>query len=529
MTIIFTKPLVVLIFCLALGFLIGRVKLRILNSTLATLLVAIAANMVLRRLDIAVNSLDEIKSLGFAFFAFALGFSAGPRFVDTLYGEKVSLVIRQTVLAFLYAGIAFVVVLVLKGPLCHIVPSGKLVGLLAGALTQTTILEQGANSDASASVTYVISYPIGLLGMMFFVQNVAPFLMRLPLVEMVRRYLDGADIRSSPQGFHIPSRFVQMRAYRVVEKSSPMLTMGALEAAVPRHFEVVAVYSGGEVPMKDITQDTPLDVADVVVVVGDMRVVKELSPAWLEEVADERYLSSEFVLADIVLARAGTEVFKELTGKGVLLRAIVRNGRILPECRFNELRVGDVLRVAGLARPVAEFTERNGYLRDAGAQSDFFSVTLAIAVAIVVGAIPVFCIAISNGTVKVTMGTGCCALVLGLLLGWMNHRRPDIAHVPSSALSFIRTVGLNVFICAMALKTPLALSDVFGMETLNVMFWALFVAIVPLVGTFVVGLYVFRMSSVALLGGLRGCGTCIGRGDGLVLVYSRLHHSVRCW
>ena len=66
-----------------------------------------------------------------------------------------------------------------------------------------------------------------------------------------------------------------------------MLTMGALEAAVPRHFEVVAVYSGGEVPMKDITQDTPLDVADVVVVVGDMRVVKELSPAWLEEVADE--------------------------------------------------------------------------------------------------------------------------------------------------------------------------------------------------------------------------------------------------
>ena len=147
MTIIFTKPLVVLMFCLALGFLIGRVKLRILNSTLATLLVAIAANMVLRRLDIAVNSLDEIKSLGFAFFAFALGFSAGPRFVDTLYGEKVSLVIRQTVLAFLYAGIAFVVVLVLKGPLCHIVPSGKLVGLLAGALTQTTILEQGANSE----------------------------------------------------------------------------------------------------------------------------------------------------------------------------------------------------------------------------------------------------------------------------------------------------------------------------------------------------------------------------------------------
>ena len=54
-------------FCLALGFLLGRVKCRYLpaNSTLATLIIAIVINVLLREFDVLGNS-----SNGDAFFNF---------------------------------------------------------------------------------------------------------------------------------------------------------------------------------------------------------------------------------------------------------------------------------------------------------------------------------------------------------------------------------------------------------------------------------------------------------------------------
>ena len=141
----------------------------------------------------------------------------------------------------------------------------------------------------------------------------------------------------------------------------------------------VAVHPGGGNALPNISQETRLGVGDVMVVIGDARIVQEVPIQGIEETSDSRYLSVEFVLADIVLAEGGSGVLAELTAKGILLREAIRNGRVLSECHFSDLKAGDVLKVVGLSRPVKAFAESRGYLKNDGSPSDFFMITFALA------------------------------------------------------------------------------------------------------------------------------------------------------
>lgn len=493
------NPLAVLMFCLTAGFLLGRIRLRILNSTLATLLIAIAVNLLMRQFDAGINIPSALSSLGFAFFSFAVGFSAGPGFVDAIHGDGIRSTIKQVLLSVVYCGLVVIAVMSI-GYVWPWSSAGSIRGLLAGALTQSTILDQVPNGDAMASVAYGISYPLGMVAIIVFVQSIVPFALGVTPIEAVRRHLNNLGRNASTVGFHLPSRLIQMRAYRVNERS-PLIgsTIEKVEAMASRHFEIVSVYSGGDVLLPDITQTSLLGAGDVIVAIGDLRIVRGSPFEGFEETADERYLSLEFVLADIVLADRVDGALEELTGKGILLRSIVRNGRVLPERQFQTLRSGDIVRVAGLSRSVSAFAKNRGYLRDDGAPTDLLSLTFAIAVAVVIGAISIC---------GVSLGTGCCSLMFGLVLGWFHHRRPNVAHIPSSALLLMRTLGLNVFICAMALNASLTVDVVCNIESLHTMVNALLLALIPLLGTFVVGRYILRLQPISLLGGLCGCGTC---------------------
>lgn len=500
MTTIFTKPLVVLMFCLALGFLIGRVKLRILNSTMATLLVAIVVNVLLRCADFPVNIPDLLSSLGFVFFSFTVGFSASPCFVESIHNDGTKSIVRQVLLAltyFIFAAVAVVAV----AHIFNIDAAGVFRGLMAGSFTQATILEFVPKGDTLAPVAYGISYPLGVFVMILFVQTIAPWFMRTSPIAAARQVLANGSNVSSVSGFRLPARLVQMRAYRLTPKASLAgATVREVESLAPRRFEIVAVHPTGGNALPNISQDTRLAVGDVMVVIGDARIVQDVPIQGIEETSDTRYLSVEFVLVDIVLAEGGPSVLTELTDRGILLREAIRNGRVLSECYLSDLRPGDVLKVAGLSRDVKAFAESCGYMKNDGFPTDFFAVTSALAIAVVIGSIPL-------PIIRTPLGAGCVSLLIGLLLGWFNQRRPDIAHVPSSTLSFLRLLGLNIFVCIVALNAEMTPSLVFTPKTLFIMLQALLCLAIPLVGTFVIGRYVLRLSPVSLLGGICGCGT----------------------
>lgn len=496
----FTQPMAVLMFCLALGFLLDRVKLRILNSTLATLLVAILVNILLRSVEVSPTIPGILSSLGFVFFSFTVGFAASPHFLETMYNGGMKSITRLVLLAvayFIFATVAAIGV----ARIFNIEAVGSLRGLLAGSFTQAAILEFVPKGDILAPVAYGISYPLGVFVVIFFVQTLAPWFMKTSPITAARRALVKNSNISPASGFRLPARLVQIRAYRFTPKASLAgATIREIESLAPRRFEIVAVHPGGGASLSEISQETRLGVGDVMVVIGDVRIVQDVPVQGIEETSDSRYLSVEFILADIVLAEGGRDILTELTDKGILLREAIRNGRVLSECHFPDLKPGDVLKVAGLTRPVKDFAKAFGYLKNDGFPSDFFTITFALTVSVIIGSI-------SLPIIRTPLGAGCCSFLIGLILGHLNQRRPDIAHIPFSTLSFLRLFGLNIFVCIVALNAEMRPDLVFMPKTLLIMIQALLCLALPLVGTFIVGRYILLLQPAALLGGICGCGT----------------------
>ena len=516
-----SQSLAVLLLCLAAGFALGRVRIGRLpaNSTLATLIVSAAIGLLFRKFDLALPYSDSLRSLAFAFFSFALGFSAGPGFADTVRRDGPRAFLRFGSLSLCYAVLAALAAIAAALILGNAKTPGfssstTMRGLLAGALTQTTILDSSSKTDFYATLTYGVAYVIGLSAAIVFVQTLAPRFLGVTTHAAVKRHLDetGAALEKAV-GFVLPTRAIQLRAYKV-RPGTPLDggTVAATEAVAPERFEIVAIYRGGN-ELSGLSQDTRILAGDVIVAVGDRRVLSDLPLDRVEETVDDRYLSTELALADIVLAGTtdSAAVIGDLSAHGLLLRAALRDGRPLPEFRLSTIQAGDVLQVAGLARSVEDFAKAHGYKRDDGAPSDLLSLTLAIGIAALLGAIAL------GG---VSLGTGCCSLLLGLLCGCVNRRHPNVAHIPGAAIAFMRTLGLNVFIAALALGTAAkqvnpcgkalyeAAPPITAQFILGIVIAAAVVALVPLVGTLLFGRFILRFGPVPLLGGLCGGATC---------------------
>ena len=506
--------LAVLLLCLAAGFFLGRVRIRKLpsNATLATLLVAGVVGLVFRQFGLPFSISKQVSSLAFAFFAFSIGFSAGPGFADTVKREGVGAFLRQGALSLCYAALAgvtaFAVTRVFELP-----SPATMRGLLAGALTQSTILDPTSAGDSTVTVAYGLSYVVGLAAAILFVQLLAPRLLGVTLRAAVKQHVNETGSQGKAVGFMLPARNVQLRAYRV-RPGTPLVggTVGTTEAAATGYFEIASIFRGGS-ELSEMSQETRIEAGDVLVTVGDRRVLADVPLDRVEELVDDQFLSAELVLADVVLADDGddgsTSIRDDLTSRGLLLRAALRDGRPLPAARLSDIRAGDVLQVAGLARAVDGFVKAHGYRRDDGAPSDLVLLTLAIGVAALLGAI-------SLG--GVSLGTGGCSLLLGLFCGCVNRRYPHVAHVPGAAIALMRSLGLNVFIAVLALGTAaVQVAETGGMETSAAMSAASFyklalasvvIALIPLLGTLAVGRFILRLPPVPLLGGLCGGATC---------------------
>lgn len=503
------QPLAVLMVCLAAGFSLGRVRVWKLpaNATLATLVVSVAVALALGRAGFWVSFSTQLSGLAFAFFSFAIGYSAGPGFADSIRREGCRVFARQSAVSICYSAIALVAAAAVAHFKC--VPSAmSLRGLLAGALTQSTILDSSSACDGMAVVAYGVSYIVGLTVAIVFIQGLAPRLIGTSARAAVKAHIDMAGNPAADGGFVIPARTVQLRSYRVLA-GTPLDggTVAATEAAAAGRFEIAAVHRDGR-ELPDLSQETRLMAGDVIVVIGDMRVIADLPLERVEESVDDRFVSAEVEMADVVLASLGNgmNVLEDLTARGILLRSAMRDGRPLPRSRLSEVREGDILQVTGLVRAVAGFVKAHGYRLDDGAPSDLATLAFAVGVAAVLGAISI------RG---VSLGTGGCSLLLGLLCGFANRRRPDIAHLPGAAVALMRSLGLNVFIASLALGSASAISTgatdgaAPSLDAVaRIAIAAAFVAIAPLAGTLLIGHRIMRLQPVVLLGGLCGGATC---------------------
>src|SRR3954463_1241440 len=213
-------PELAIFLVLAIGFLIGRIKIGSfgLGMVVGTLLAGVAIG----QLSIQVPAV--VKYVFFDLFLFTTGYKVGPQFFrglkkDAMPQLALTLVLCVTCLLAAYTA----------ARLLHY-DMGTAAGMLAGAFTESTVI--GTASDAigrlslsaadktnltnNIPVAYAVTYLVGTGFIVWFLPNVGPKLMRVNLKEEARKLQ--AQLSGSGKGdLEIQSAYqtLAVRAYQV--------------------------------------------------------------------------------------------------------------------------------------------------------------------------------------------------------------------------------------------------------------------------------------------------------------------------
>lgn len=509
------NPEIAIFLALALGFLIGRV--RIGKFSLGNVTGVLLAGVLIGQLNISIS--PNVKSVFFLMFLFAVGYSVGPQFFRGLKSDGLPQVF-------------FAVIVCVACLLCAFIAAklagynmGQAAGLLAGACTISAVL--GVASDtmkqigltpeqynamvAAMPVAYAVTYLYGTAGSAWFLASVGPKLLRVNLAKECADY-EAKMGGSADEDEHMSAyRRLTTRSYQVRDGSKFVgKTIGEFEAqfTVPRVF-ILRVRQGAKT--SDTDPKTVIRPGDVLGLAGPRELLLKIETEMGSEVDDRELFDVPIEILDVVITS------KEFAGKtlleirqsggaqevrGVFLRKLIRGGQEMPFKAGTKVDRGDVVQIVGPTPEVEKAAARLGYADRATDKTDMVFMGLGIVIGALVGAI-----VIHVGNVPLSLSTSGGALIAGLVCGWLRSVNRTFGRIPGPALWVFNNIGLTTFIAVVGITT--GPSFVAGLKSagLSLFLWGVFVTTVPFVIGIFAGKYVFRMHPGIILGACAGART----------------------
>jgi putative transport protein len=506
------NPELAIFLTLAVGFLIGRV--RIGSFSLGTVVGTLLAGVLIGQLDIKVPPI--VKAVFFDLFLFTTGYKVGPQFFRGLRKDALPQLALTVVLCVTCLLSAWTAARLLGYDV------GTAAGLLAGAFTESTVIGTAADAinrlDLPAAermalvnnipVAYAVTYLIGTAFVVWFLPTIGPRLMGVNLREEARKLQEqmvGAD--ESEPGVQSAFQRFTVRAYRVTNDRMVNRTVAELEArtADMRVF-ICRIRHDGK-----IVEPTPATVIhkdDVVAVITRTEILAARGTEIGPEVDDRALLDfpQEFVEVVVTNRAAIGKTLRELAAsdlaRGIFLRGLVRVGQPMPFTPETRIDRGDVLSIVGSRRDVERAEKAIGYADRETVATDMIFVGLGIVIGGLVGLLTV-----TVGGVPITLTASGGALVMGLVFGWLRAVRPTFGRIPESARWVFDTVGLTVFIGVVGLSAGPSFVSGLQRSGASLILVGLVVAALPHTLTILFGRYVLRMNPVILLGACAGAGT----------------------
>ena len=481
-------PLLLFI-CIGLGYILGKIKIGTftVGATAGTLLVGLIVSQFL-----SVEFPAALSTVFFSLFCFAIGFEVGPSFFASLKNTGIKIVAMAVFFALTGLITVFAV--------CRIAgfDVGVGVGMLAGGLTQTSIIgaaQLDGDMAANATVAYALTYVFGTLGVILFVKNVAPLLLRRKLPLMVKDKLDALSGNGRGKDEHSPTNLLQLRAYCVAQESKYVgMTIDQLETANGERVEVVAVYRGGS--LLELTEEHPLLSGDIIQLVGDVDALNSADNQGLSEVTDPAYYQVQVVSRKLVL----TKSFEVAEGAALLSKYGVLTDAGSREKAFTK---GKILSVTGSEGAIQRVAKEMGYIKDEGNDTDIAFMSLAIAVGLFVGSL-----AITLSDLSLSLGESVGVLLAGLVCGWLYNKHPRYGRIPQATSLFLKSLGLNLYIGALALRVGGSFREAMTGNGWLILLLGIIVTLMPHLLSLLFGRFVLKLDDTDLLGGLCGSGTC---------------------
>lgn len=457
------NPSIPIFLTIAVGFWIGKFKYK--AFTLGTVTSVLLVGVLVGQMDIPISG--PLKNVFFLLFLFAIGYSVGPQFFQSLKGSGIKQVIFTFILCLLCLGITY-----LMAKLLHYNP-GEAAGLLSGAQTISAVIGVGGDSiqtlNATAAekkawidiipVCYAVTYIFGTIGSAYILGIIGPWM--LGGIKKVKedtaalaKEMNRSDLTDDP-AYIDANRPISFRAYKV---TADLFNTPQTVAQIEDHLKSLGRRLFVErIRTKDgIVETSPtqtVGIGDEIVLSGRHEYIIQ-DESWIgPEVDDPQLLSFPVEVLPVMLTKKTSKNMTVDTLRaqpfmyGVSIQKIVRAGVEIPAFAQTQLMAGDTLTIAGLPQEVNTAAPKLGYVDRPSIKTDLIFVGLGIVIGSIVGALT-----IHAGGVPISLSTSGGALIAGLVMGWMRSKHPTYGNIPSSSLWLLNNLGLNMFIAVIGIS-----------------------------------------------------------------------------
>ncbi|MFF7334765.1 aspartate-alanine antiporter [Streptomyces sp. NPDC090306] len=503
-------PELVLFLSLALGYLVG--KLRVGPLTLGGICGTLIVSLLLGAWTKAHVS-DDVKTVFFALFIFALGYMAGPQFFRNLN--------RKSLRFFALCGIELVCVLGIAFGLAKWfdLDVGTASGILAGAATESAVVGTATESigklsdltpsqiseyQGNVATAYTVCYLFGLITVVLYTSQIMPMMMRINLRDAARELWERTRSSGSLEADERPALpGLVGRTYLVTLADG--LTVGELQDDRDDRITVESVKRGSRI--LDVTPELELTLSDLVLLVGRRAKVIEAGRRIGPETPGVPGLDSPLAARQVSVTEKATEgrtvdqlqqANPEFYRDGVYVSDVTRGDQDLPANGDTVLHRGDVLTLVGARSGLNKLVARIGSVVKNDA-TDFIYLGLGIAAGSLLGQVVV-----KFGDVPLSLGTGGGCLISGLLFGWFRSRSQTFGAFPPQAASTIKDMGLAVFIACTGLVSGPQAWPLLKQYGALLPFAGIAMVLVPATLSLVVGRRLLRIEKPLLVGAIAG-------------------------
>ena len=513
------NPVISIFVCLALGYLIGKLKIKsfTIGATVGTLLVGLLISLVFK--GAGTYQIDgTVKTIFFSLFIFAIGYEVGPSFFASLKSSGLKIII----LSLFFAVAAFVVSIVLFKAFG--IGAGEAGGILAGSLTQSTILGTADSTmkgmlsgtelktaESQMAIAYALTYVFGTVGVVVFLKNGAAKLIGVNLTDTVKKKIDQTNFHESSSENTVVGN-IKARAF-CIENGAEFIgkTIGSVEEQYGDDLTITQIIRKGK--KVNLASDVQLLEGDTVTIIGLLDAVLHFEAPGMKETDDSEALKLDVIKQEIVLTNHfSLDVIKHLSENGIVISERKRDNNVLSEDQA--LKALDHLTLVGPKALIAKVVKKLGYVKDTGTETDVSFISMGLVVGLLIGAISF----VVSG-IPITLGSGGGALIGGLLFGYYQDKHSNYGLMPKATRWFCKSVGLNLFIAIVGLTSGASFLSALQSMGVKVLLIGVLVTILPHIASVYFGRFVLKLDAVDIIGALCGAGTCTAALNGVVEEY----------
>lgn len=438
------QTVIVISLIIALGLALGRIKVMGISLGIAfVFFIGILAGHI--GLTVNLDTLDFVETFGLAIFVYCLGLQVGPNFIGSLRHEGMEL--NMWSMLVIFVGTAFAMLLV---PITHVsVPN--MIGLLCGATTNTPALGAATQalehvnvSSGSAALATAVTYPLGVVGVIF------------AMVFIRKFFVKPQDLVVCSQDEDNHTHIAQLT---VINPAVEGMTILQIVQMSRLRFIISRIWRNGEVLVP--LADTVIKKGDSLLVVmerDDENAIVLLfgqkeKKDWNEEKIDWNAIDSKVESRVCVVTRRG------LNGKrlgelhmrqvcGVNVSRVMRGDIKLLAANSLRLQYGDRVAVVGKHDDVNNAEHFFGNSVKTLEEPNIGSIFIGIILGLAIGTIP---IAVPGMSMPIRLGIAGGPIIMGIVVGALGPRMHFISYTTRSASLMLRKLGLSLYLACLGL------------------------------------------------------------------------------